>query len=148
MVDRSMRNGSRGGRRIVHKQRAVGAGGFPLLLSVLALLYSNGSYSIETAFNFLDTNFECPWFYFLIRHSMTNITCTQPRGLQYSDHHRQNSAANADQTNRNDLAEGTTRPDLTARVIEPTSHPGQQVLTSDSDDRHRPNTVMTLPNFL
>jgi hypothetical protein len=37
-----------GGRRIVYKERLVGVGGFPFLLSLLVLLYSKASYDFET----------------------------------------------------------------------------------------------------
>jgi hypothetical protein len=52
-----------GGRRIVYKERVVGIGGFPFLLSLLVLLYSKASYDAETASTLvlsqsLERNFE------------------------------------------------------------------------------------------
>jgi hypothetical protein len=49
MVYRSMRNGSRSGRRIIYKESVVGIEGFLFLFSLLVLLYSKASYDFETA---------------------------------------------------------------------------------------------------
>jgi hypothetical protein len=48
MVHRSMRNGSRVADEL-YKESAVGVGGFPMLLTLLVLLYSKDSYDFETS---------------------------------------------------------------------------------------------------
>jgi len=60
MVHRSMKNGSRAGRRIVYKESVDGVGGFPFLLSLLVLLYSKQQYDFERYSDScsLDTHFE------------------------------------------------------------------------------------------
>jgi hypothetical protein len=43
----------KGGRRIVYKESVVGVGGFPLLLSLVVLLYSKASEDVETVLTYV-----------------------------------------------------------------------------------------------